>query len=169
MQVTTQHAEAVGERPGISVEKRLLLDWIALHATDVTPRDIERPTAVIANLAHSGLAVGNRTAVAAGKAAHPVAIELLIQLVVSLADVLVNDVAQRGHEGYLYFTPLRANQGWICAVGEKRAARSGWSRSQAWMRCWASATCAVDMRGRSTPTRYLLASSPPSFAREDHM
>src|SRR5689334_19669528 len=37
MQVATQHAEAVGERAGISVKERLLLDGIALHASGVSP------------------------------------------------------------------------------------------------------------------------------------
>ena len=38
VQVAAEHAEAVGERAGIGVEERLLLDRIALHAADVAPR-----------------------------------------------------------------------------------------------------------------------------------
>jgi hypothetical protein len=54
----------------------LLLDGIALHSTDITPGNIERPATVEPNLADSGLSIGNRTAVPARIAAHAIAIEL---------------------------------------------------------------------------------------------
>ena len=38
VQIAAEHAEAVRERAGVRVEERLLLDRIALHAADVSPR-----------------------------------------------------------------------------------------------------------------------------------
>jgi hypothetical protein len=77
------------------MEEGLLLDGIALHSADISPRHVERASLVVAYFANSGLTVGNRTAVAAGIAAHPVAIESLVQI--TLTDVLVNDVAKSRH------------------------------------------------------------------------
>ena len=97
MEVATQHAEAVGERSGISMEERLLLDGVALHAGGVSPRDIEFATAIEADLADSGLTVGDRAAVAAGEAAHAIVSERLDEGRISFADSLVENVAQGGH------------------------------------------------------------------------
>ena len=41
VEIAAEHAEAVGQRAGIDVEERLLLDGIALHAADVAPRDVQ--------------------------------------------------------------------------------------------------------------------------------
>ena len=72
MQVTPQHAEAIGERTGISVEERLFFDRIALHAADVSPWDEQRPAAIETHLADAGLAFRDGAAVSAGVAADPV-------------------------------------------------------------------------------------------------
>jgi hypothetical protein len=74
------------------VEEWLLLDGITLHATDIAPWNIQRPTAVITNLAHAGLTVGNRACVAAGVTAHPIAVQFFVKL--TLADILVDDIAK---------------------------------------------------------------------------
>jgi hypothetical protein len=79
MQVTTEHSEAVGQPTGIGVVKGFLLDGIALKPTDVAPGNVEGAAPVVANLANSGPAVGNRAVVAAGIAAHPVPVELLVE------------------------------------------------------------------------------------------
>ena len=72
MEIAAEHAEAVGERAGIGVEERLLLDGIALHSGGVSPGDVELAAAIEADLADSGLAFGDRAAVAAGEAADAV-------------------------------------------------------------------------------------------------
>jgi hypothetical protein len=100
MEVAPKHSEAVGQGPGISVEKRLLLDGIALHSADVSPRDIESSAAIVTNLANSRLTVWNRTAVAASVTTHTIAIELFVKL--ALTHVFVNDVTQGRHNEYLY-------------------------------------------------------------------
>ena len=70
VQIAAEHAEAVGERAGIRVEERLLLDRIALHAADVAPRHAQPAALVEAHLADADRALGQRTAVAAGVAAQ---------------------------------------------------------------------------------------------------
>ena len=57
------------------MEKWLLFDGIALHAAHVAPWYVKLPSAVLANLAHSGLTLRNRTTMPAGKAANPIAIK----------------------------------------------------------------------------------------------
>ena len=100
MEIAPKHSEAVGQGPGISVEKRLLLDGVALNAANISPRDIQRPAAVVTNLANSRLTVWNRTAVAASVTTHTIAIELFVKL--ALTHVFVNDVTQGRHNEYLY-------------------------------------------------------------------
>ena len=77
MQIATEHSETVGESPRVRVEKGLLFDGIALHSGNITPGNVESATAVESNFAHTGLAIGNRAAVAAGVAAHPIIIQLV--------------------------------------------------------------------------------------------
>jgi hypothetical protein len=77
------------------MEERLLLDGIALHPAHISPRHVERARLVVAYLANSGLTVGDGTAMTAGVAAHPIAIEFLVQI--TFTDVLVNDVAKGRH------------------------------------------------------------------------
>jgi len=83
------------------VEKRLLLDGIALHSADVAPGNIERTAAVEANFADAGLSVGNRAAVPAGVTAYAVAIELLDEVGVGLSNALIQNVAEGGHDSIL--------------------------------------------------------------------
>jgi hypothetical protein len=60
-----------------------------LHSSGVTPGDVERAAAVVANFAHARLAFGNRAAVTAGKTADPLVVELFVKRGVRLADSLV--------------------------------------------------------------------------------
>ena len=98
MQIASQHSEAVSKGSRVSVKKRFLLDRIALHSADVSPWNIERPTAVEANFADARLSVGNRAAVSAGITAHAIAIKLLDQVRVGLSNALIKDVAEGGHD-----------------------------------------------------------------------
>lgn len=97
MEVTSHHAEAVGEGAGISVEERLLFHGIALRSSGVSPGNEECATAVEADFADSGLAFRNGTAVAAGETAQAIVFELLDQARFGLADVRVEDGAKGGH------------------------------------------------------------------------
>jgi hypothetical protein len=65
---------------------------------------------VEANLADTGLSLGNRTAVAAGIAAYSIAIQLFPKSWVAFADASVRseDVVQRGHRHI-----LRLRE-WVC-------------------------------------------------------
>ncbi len=105
MQIAAQHSETVGEGSGVSVEKRLFLDGVTLHSGNVSPGNVERATAVEANLADAGLSLGNRAAVAAGIATDAIAIQLFPKSGVAFAHALVRrqDVAQRGHSSILCF------------------------------------------------------------------
>ena len=95
MQVAAQHSETVGQRARVGMEERFLFDGIALHSAHVAPGHVEHATLVVAHLADARLTIGNGTAVSAGVAAHPVAIELLVQI--ALTDILVDDVAKGRH------------------------------------------------------------------------
>jgi hypothetical protein len=101
VKIASQHAEAVGESAGIRVEKWLLLDGITLGSGSVSPRNIERAAAVVADFAHAGLAFGNRAAVSAGEAAHAVVLELFVKSGIGFADVLVENTAEGAHGGPL--------------------------------------------------------------------
>ena len=81
------------------MEKWLLFDGIALHAGNISPRNVERAAAIEADLAHAGLPVGNRAAMSAGVAADAIAIQLFPESGVGFANVRVGceDVMQRGH------------------------------------------------------------------------
>src|SRR5713226_3853584 len=110
VQVAAQHSETVGEGSGISVEERLLLDGVTLNSGNIAPGNIERATVIEANLADTGLSLGNRAAVAAGIAAYPIAIQLFPKSRVAFADAGVRseDVVYRGHR---YILRLRD---WVC-------------------------------------------------------
>ena len=81
------------------MEERFFFDGIALNSADVSPWDVELAAAVIANLANSGLAVGNGAAMPAGKAAHAIAVNRLVKI--AFPDMLINDIAKGGHNGDL--------------------------------------------------------------------
>src|SRR5690242_18577923 len=94
------------------MEKRLLLDRIALHAAYIAPGDIEITPTVEAHLAHATLPLGNGAAVSAGKAAHPVTVQLFVKFGGGFGDVLVQDVAQGRHSSpqgfYAYFSRFQS-------------------------------------------------------------
>jgi hypothetical protein len=84
----------------MSMEKRLLLDGIALRSGDVSPGHVECSAAVIANLANAGLTVWDGATVSAGKAADAILVEPLVKTRVSFVDSLIEDAAESGH-GFL--------------------------------------------------------------------
>ena len=61
------------------MEERLLLDRIALHAADVTKRNVEDAAAIEADLAHTSRPVWNRAGVTTGMAPQPAAVDGLDQ------------------------------------------------------------------------------------------
>src|SRR4029079_2077887 len=75
VQIAAEHPEAERERAGMRVEERFLLDWIALHAADVPPGDVQRPTLVVADLAHTERPIGNRAAMPAREAPQPALVD----------------------------------------------------------------------------------------------
>jgi hypothetical protein len=79
----------------------LLLDGIALHSTDVSPGNIERPATIETDFADAGLSVRNRATVSARVTTNAVAIELFDQVRISLSNALIEDVAESGHESIL--------------------------------------------------------------------
>src|SRR6266403_3623138 len=93
MKIAPEHAEAVGERPGISMKERLLLDGIALHSSNVSPGNVELPAAVVADLTDSRLSLGNWATMPASEAADTVPFDFLVQL--ALANVLIKNFFQR--------------------------------------------------------------------------
>jgi len=79
------------------VEKGLLLDWIALDATDISPGNIEFAATVVTDFADASLAFGDGAGMSAGVAAEAIAVEGLNEFRSSLADVRVQDVFEGGH------------------------------------------------------------------------
>jgi hypothetical protein len=76
-----------------------------LRTSRITPRDIKRPAAVVADFAHSGLAVWDGTAMSARETANPVVLEPLVKTGISFADSLVENGSEGGH-GTLYLLYL---------------------------------------------------------------
>jgi hypothetical protein len=74
------------------VKERLLLDRIALHPADVSPRDVELPALVVADFAHPCLAFGDGAAVSTGVATKAVAFNGFVQF--AFADILIQDFAE---------------------------------------------------------------------------
>src|SRR5258708_3678072 len=99
VQVTAQHAKAVSQGSRVSVEKRLLLDRIALHSAHISPGHVQGSTLVVADLAYSGLSLSNGAAVPARKAANTIPLNRLVE--VALSNVLIEDYT-RGRQA----TPL---------------------------------------------------------------
>jgi hypothetical protein len=99
VQIAAQHSETIGKGTRVGVEKRLLLDGVTLRSGDIAPGNVERATPVETNLADTGLSLRNRAAVAAGIAAHAIAIQLFPKSRVALADAIVGseNVVQRSH------------------------------------------------------------------------
>jgi hypothetical protein len=75
------------------MKKRLLLDGIALHSSNVSPGNVELPTAVVADFADSRLSLRNWATMPASKAADAVPFDFLVQL--ALADVLMKNFLKR--------------------------------------------------------------------------
>ena len=96
VKVTAHHAEAVGERSGMRVKKRFLLDRIALSPGGISPWNIERAAPVVADFADARLAVGDGAAMSASEATHAVFVELFVEIEVGFANVLIEDGAQGG-------------------------------------------------------------------------
>jgi hypothetical protein len=97
VEIAAEHAEAVGERSGTGVEEWFLFDWVALSAGSVSPGDVERAAAVVADFADSGLAFGDGTAMSTSEAAHAIVVELLDERGIGFADLLVENGAEGGH------------------------------------------------------------------------
>jgi hypothetical protein len=97
VKIASQHAKAVSQCPGISVEKRLLLDGIALGSGHVSPGNVECAAAVVTNFADASLALRDWTTVAAGEAAYPASVELLVKARVGLLNSFVEKTAKGGH------------------------------------------------------------------------
>ncbi len=101
MQVATQHAKTVSQRAGMCVEEGLFLDGIALHSGGVSPWHIERAAAIEADFAYTGLAFGNGTAMAAGKTADALMVELFVESGIRFANSAVQDVTKGRHKNPL--------------------------------------------------------------------
>ena len=114
MKIASHHAEAVGKRARIGVEKWLLFDGIALRSGGVSRGNVELAAAVEADFADSGLTFGNGTTMSAGEAAETIVFETLDQRGVGLADVIVQNGAKGGHLTSI-LTLLRART----ALGER--------------------------------------------------
>ena len=82
------------------MEERLLLDGIALHAAHVSPWDKELAATVIANLANTLLAFGDRAVVSAGKAADSAAFDWFVKL--AFANLLVQNFLEGRHGDTLF-------------------------------------------------------------------
>jgi len=87
----------------VGMEEWLLLDGITLDSGDIAIGDVERASEVEANLADSGLSLGNGAAVAASVAAHSIAIQLFPEGRVAFLHSVVGrqDVLERGHTSIL--------------------------------------------------------------------
>jgi hypothetical protein len=79
------------------VEEWFLLDWIALRASGVSPGDVESAAAIVADFADAGLAFGDGAAMSAGEAAHAIVLDLLVEIGIGFADLLVENGAEGGH------------------------------------------------------------------------
>ena len=95
VQVAAEHAEAVGEAARPGVEERLLLDGIALHAGDVSPRDLQDAVVVVTNLADADRAGRDPAVVTAGMALDPAVGRAVVDLAFTSAHR--QQLAQAGH------------------------------------------------------------------------
>lgn len=78
------------------MEERLFLDWVALHATNVSPWHIQLPALVVADFANPRLAFRNGTAVSACETADAITLDRLVQF--TLANMLIQDFGQGGQQ-----------------------------------------------------------------------
>jgi len=184
VQIAAQHSETVSEGSGVGVEERLLFDRVTLHSGNIAPGNVERATVVEANLADTGLSLGNRAAVAAGIAAYAIAIQLFPKGGFAFADALVRrqNVVQRGHDSILrlseglmegeFFTTgstgdTGGNRNEDRLQFASDFARWLWERTQTSARWRAAETCAWVIWEASPSSRALLFSSPLASAIAD--
>jgi hypothetical protein len=78
------------------MEEWLLFYGVALHSANVAPRNIEFSALVVADFADSHLSIGDRTTMAAGKAADSVTLDRLVEI--ALSNVLIQDFTEGRHE-----------------------------------------------------------------------
>ena len=97
VQVAAEHPEAEGQGTRNGVKERFLLDRIALHAADITPRRVELSVPDAADLADADGALRNGAAMPAGQAANPLLVDALGELTRSGARPLVEHVLEGGH------------------------------------------------------------------------
>jgi hypothetical protein len=86
------------------VEEWFLFDGVALGAGGVSPGDVEGTAAIVADFADAGLAFGDGAAVSAGEAAHAIVLDLLVEIGIGFADLLVENGAEGGHEDLLIYS-----------------------------------------------------------------
>src|SRR6266542_6447478 len=94
VQVAPEHAEAEGERAGMRVEERLLLDRIALDAADVSPRNAQVSAAIEPHLAHADGPVGDRALVPARVAADALFRDVLDELWRSVSRACLENIRE---------------------------------------------------------------------------
>jgi hypothetical protein len=80
VQIAAEHPETVGERARVRVKEWFLLDRIALHAADVTPRYQQAATLVEAHLADADRPLRQRTTVPARVAAQSSVGQRLVEI-----------------------------------------------------------------------------------------
>ena len=76
MEIASHHAEGERVAPGIHMEKRLLLDRVALQRRRVTKGHSQLSALIETHLANAASAFPDQTAMATGKAADAVAFDL---------------------------------------------------------------------------------------------
>src|ERR1041385_1629061 len=99
MQIASQHSKAVGKRPWVGVKERLLLNGIALHSADVSPRDIQLAALVEADFTDPSLALRNWTAMPAGKTTNTIAFNRLVEF--AFAHPPMQNFGERGQRKLL--------------------------------------------------------------------
>ena len=132
VQIAAQHSEAVGERSGMGVEEWFLFDWVALGSGGVSPGDVERAAAVVADFADSGLAFGDGAAMSASEAAHAIVVELLEERGIGFADLLVENGAEGGHGELCFYSNAAAVEARGTLFVVRNALRGSWWRRRAW-------------------------------------
>ena len=95
MEITAEHAKAVGQGAGVGMKERFFLYGIALDATDIAPRHIEFAGPVESDLTNPRPSVRDGTAMATGKTADALIVELLVKL--AFPNVFVKHITQGCH------------------------------------------------------------------------
>jgi hypothetical protein len=95
VEITAEHAKAVGQGTGVGMKERFFLYGITLDATDIPPRHIQLATPVEADLTNPRPSVRDGTAMTTSKTADALIVEFFVKL--ALSNVFVNDITQGGH------------------------------------------------------------------------